>query len=327
MALSVSELFSGLRDHDLTEREMSGAEFWDMLSTPCQTDTVGLRCQIKLDEMLYPALAPRPGADRFTWETGLPPLMQACIPHLTDRPDDMYAWLEATADQPRRLLSEHLRWLFGMLAQSQAAVGRDPRIIVERSGGSLTYASMLLRMFPEARIVHLFRDGRECAVSMSRHGRYKMAMIRAALWARLGYDPYADADGHPAADAESLGEELAGLTPDRITRARYDHYEVPLSRYGGMWTKMIVDGLAELGDRQRVLTLDYGELIAKPAATIGKLLDFLDLTRDPPLEERMAAQVRPARDVRGEVGEQQWRELTRSCHLGMNRLYGRSNWK
>jgi putative sulfotransferase len=328
MALSVSELFSGLRDHDLTEREMSGPEFWDMLSTPCQTDMAGLRCRIKLDEMLYPAFDPRPGANRFTWATGLPPLLQACIPHLTDRPDDMYASLEAAAaDQPRRLLSEHLRWLFGVLAQSQVAAGRDPRIVVERSGGSLTYASALLRMFPEARIVHLFRDGRECAVSMSRHGRYKMAMIRAALWAGLGYDPYADAGGPPSGGAGPLGDELAGLTPDRITRARYDRYEVPLSRYGGMWTKMIVDGLAELGDRPRVLTLDYGELVANPAATIGTLLDFLGLTRDPLLEEQMAAQVRPARDVRGEVGEEQWQELTRTCRLGMNRLYGRNNWK
>ena len=91
LALSVSELFSALGDADLSERELDGPEFWGMLSTPCQADIAGLRCGIKLDEQLYPAFDPRPGAERFNWATGLPPVMQVCLPHLTDRPDDLYA--------------------------------------------------------------------------------------------------------------------------------------------------------------------------------------------------------------------------------------------
>jgi putative sulfotransferase len=327
MALSVSELFSGLRDHDLSERNLSGAEFWGMLSTPSQIDVTGLRCQIKLDEMLYPAFDPRPGANRFTWATGLPPLMQACIPHLTDRPDDMYATLEAmTVEQPRRLLSGHLWWLFGVLAGD-----RRPAVVVERSGGSLAYAASLMGLFPQARVVHLFRDGRECAVSMSRHGRYKLAMIRAAMRARFGYDPYTsadavDGDSRRSAAGVAGDEELSALTPDRITPARYDQFEVPLGRYGGMWTKMIVDGLAELPDRSRVLALDYGDLVGRPDENIGRLLEFLGLERDPLLEKQMVAGIRPGRDVRSEVGEQHWDELTRACRLGMNRLYGRKGW-
>lgn len=330
MALSVSELFSSLRDSDLSERELSGAEFWGMLSTPGLEDTAGLRCQIKLDEMLYPAFDPRPGANRFHWTTTLPPVMQACLPHLTDRPDDLYAMLEqVTPKQPLRLLSEHLRWLFCVLAGD-----RQPAVVVERSGGSLGYAADLLRLFPEARVVHLFRDGRECAVSMSRHWRYKMAAIRAAMRARSGYDPYAKADASRRNDfsaAWSSGdsdEELAALMPGRITRARYDRYFVPLNRYGGMWTKMIVDGLEELPDNSRLFLLDYRDLVARPRleGTIGDLLEFLGLERDPVMEKQMAAGIRPARDVRSEVGELQWDVLTRACRLGLNRLYGRNGW-
>lgn len=325
-ALSVSELFSGLREHDLSEREMSGAEFWDMLSTPGHIDVAGLRCKIKLDEMLYPAFDPRPGADRFNWSTGLPPLMQACVPHLTDRPDDMYAALEAmTPEQPRRLLSAHLYWLFGVLAGD-----RRPAVVVERSGGSLAYAGALLRLFPQARVVHLFRDGRECAVSMSRHGRYKLAMIQAALRARLGRDPYAMGTGPAGPGAPPAGlaadEELAGLTPDRINEARFRQFDVPLSRYGGMWAKMIVDGLAELSGRPGVLALDYRDLVSCPEESIGRFLGFAGLDRDPLAEKRLAAEIRPGRDVRGEIAEQQWDELTRACRLGMNRLYGRNGW-
>lgn len=334
MALSVSELFSGLRDYDLSEREMSGAEFWHLLSTPNPTDLIGLRMGYRVEEMLYPAFSPRPGADRFSWRTGLPPLMQACVPHLTDRPDDLYAAIEAAAPaQPTRLFSAHLRWLFGMLAQDQR-----PAVMVERSGGSLAYAAELLRLFPGARVVHLYRDGRECAVSMSRHGRYKVAMLRAALTVKYGYDPYAvpgpraaGSPGQRPAAAEEAGrpadDELAGLTPGRIDRESFDRYEIPLRRYGGMWTKMIASGLPDLPGQSRLLNLDYRDLTERPEENIGRLLDFLGLGRDRLLEKSMAAEVRPARNVREQVGEQQWNELTRACYLGMNRLYGRNGWK
>jgi putative sulfotransferase len=328
MALSVSELFSGLADRDLTERTLSGADFWDLLSRPCQADVVGLRCQIKLDEMLYPAFEPRAGASRFDWTTGLPPVMQACLPHLTSRPDDLYGLLESvTARQPRRLLSEQLMWLFGMLAGD-----RQPSIVVERSGGSMAYAGQLMRLFPQARVVHLFRDGRECAVSMSRHWRYKIAAIRAAMQARFGYDPYAatvpegSTEGLDAARGVDSDPELAQLMPDRITRASYDQFVVPLNRYGAMWTKMILAGLTELPDPSRVLPLDYRDLVACPEKSIERLLGFLGLERDPVLEKEMAAEVGPGRDVRAEVCAEQWEILTRSCRLGMNRLYGRNCW-
>lgn len=252
--------------------------------------------------------------------------MQACLPHLTDRPDHLYAMLEAvTARQSRRLLSEHLWWLFDVLAD-----GRRPAVVMERSGGSMAYAATLMRLLPQARIVHIFRDGRECAVSMSRHGRYRMAMIRAAVNAQFGWDPYAPAiagqEGRLAQEIFASEEGVAGLLPDRINQARYEEFIVPLSKYGAMWSKMIASGLPELPDESRLLRLDYADLVARPAENIGRFFDFLGLERDPALEKRMAAEIKPSRDVRGEVGEPAWGELTRACRLGMNRLYGRGGW-
>jgi hypothetical protein len=325
MALSVSELSSGLRDSDLSERELTGVEFWNLLSTPCLTDVVGLRCKVRVDEMLYPAFSPRPGASRFTWATGLPPLMQACIPHLTDRPDDLYARIEsAAAEQPARMLSVHMQWLFGMLAGD-----RRPAVVVERSGGSLSHVKTLTQLFPRAKVVHLFRDGRECAVSMSRHGRYKMAMIRAVISARLGYDPYGYAGVPGDGDAKSgqaIDEDVGGLLPERMTRTRFDQFDVPLARYGAMWSKMIAEGVAGLPDQSRVLAIDYADLTARPAETICRFFEFIGLDCDQELAKRLAAGVRPGRNVREEAGEQSWNELTRACRLGLNRLYGRGNW-
>lgn len=321
-ALSVSELYSALRDHDLSERQLSGSEFWKMLSTASPLDFAGFRCQINLKEMLYPAFDPRPGANRFNWTTGLPPLLQACIPHLTDCPDDLYGRLEAeTATQPSRLLSEHFRWLFTALSGD-----RRPSVVVERSGGSLAYAGALLRLFPDARVVHLFRDGRECAVSMSKHGRYKLEMIRARLLVRLGYDPYAmeACPGKPGSLDED--DELAGLLPERISEDRYKHFTVKLARYGSIWSKMIAEGLPELPAGHRLLMLDYADLVARPEDSMNTFLDFLGIEPDRAAVKELAQQIRPGTDVRTEIGDQQWAELTRTCRLGMNRLYGRGGW-
>jgi len=326
--LSVSELFSALYDHDLSERELTGAELWEMMSTPSRADEVGLKCHIKVDEMLYPAFEPFLGANRFNWATGVPPLLQITIPHLTQQPDDLYAELEEiTPKQPPRLLSAHLWWLFGVLAGDQPA-----QVVVERSGASLAHAAELLRLFPQARVVHLFRDGRECAVSMSRHPRFKVAAIRAAMRARLGYDPYQEvgAPSRESGGAASLGspndEELEALTPDRVTRARFEQFDVPLRRYGVMWSMMIADGMAGLPEKSRLMTLDYADLATHPREAIGRLTEFLEVESAPDWERRMAAKIRPGRDIRREVGEQEWAELTRACRLGMNCLYGRGNW-
>lgn len=316
-----------VRDHDLSERELSGAEFWSMLSTPIRTELIGLRWQLQDDVTLYPFTL-RPGASRFNPIVGIPPLIEVTLPHLTQRPDDLYAELERRApEQPQRLLSEHFLWLFGQLAGD-----RRPSVVVERSGGSLAYASSLLQLFPGARVIHLFRDGRECAVSMSRHWRYKMAAIRAALHARIGYDPYRSvgpAWEDPVLSASSSAAadgEMSGLMPDRITRASYEKFEVPLSRYGAMWSQMVTKGVTLLPDRFRLLELDYGDLVAHPEESIGSLLSFLELEPDPDWQSRIGGGIREGRDVRTEAGQAQWEELTRVCSLGMNRLYGRGNW-
>jgi hypothetical protein len=320
--LSVSELFSSVPETDLAERDLDGAAFWRLLSRRRRVDGMMLRCGIGVDELRYPFDTPRPGASRFARPSGQPPppIAQVTLPHLTDRPDDLYEAIERDVVRlPVRPLSRHIRWLFGALS-----VDRRPGLVVERSGGSLAYAARLLTMFPHARVVHLYRDGRECAVSMSGHPRYKLAMLRSRLAARLGYDPYAD--DVPAPGVDGLDASLHALLPQHITDAAYHGYQIPVSRYGTVWSKMIIEGLAVLSDRADVLSLDYRDLVTSPAQTIDRLLDFLGLDRDAEIQRRMAAKVRPSRDVRAAVGEQQWDELTRACRSGMNRLYGRGGW-
>ena len=328
-ALSISEFFSALRGHDLTERMLSGTDFWHMLSTPGHAETEVLaRCGIEPEELLYPLFKPRPGARRFVGGAKIPPVLQVTIPHLTGQPDELYATLEVMAvRQPRRMLSQHLLWLFGVLAG-----GRRPAVVVERSGGSLAYAGALLRLFPEAKVVHLFRDGRECAVSMSRHACFKLAAIRSMLSSRFAYDPYGvteaatDTDRPRPKNTEN-DAELGELAPERITRERFERFRVPLSRYGGMWSRIVATGLAELPEPSRVLSLDYRDVAAKPGENLDLLFDFLGIAHHSEWTSHIPVEIRAARDVRAELCGSEWDELTRSCSFGMNRIYGRGGWK
>jgi len=122
-ALSISELFSSLPDRDLVERRLDGAAFWRLLSRRTTVDRMMLRCGIGVDELRYPIDEPRPGAARFARATGLPPppIAQVTLPHLTDRPDELFDEIGAAAvRRPARPLSDHFRWLFGALAEDPA---------------------------------------------------------------------------------------------------------------------------------------------------------------------------------------------------------------
>lgn len=318
--LSVSELFAGLRGRDLTERDLDGAQFWDFLSRPLPADAVLQRWKIA-PEVLYPLFEPREGASRFAWPADLPPLLGVTLPHLTDRPDDLYAKLEAaTPRRGRQPLSRHLRWLFDVLAGD-----RRPSVVVERSGGSLGSAAALLRLFPEAQVVHMYRDGRECAASMSRHPRFKFTALQAQLAAALGHDPYGES-GPGVTDGIPADPALAALTPDRITAEAFAAHQVPIARYGLMWSAMVAAGMPALPKDARLHELDYRDLVERPDASVAGLFDFLGVDRDSRREAVGAAGIAAPRAVRAELGEARWQELGRACRMGMNRLYGRGAW-
>jgi hypothetical protein len=167
--MSVSELFASLQPRPFPSGSVTGNAFWSLLSTPLETWSEALRRGLQPGEFLYPV--DEAGA-RFNRATGVPPIAAICLPSITRDPDALYAELERAvprfgqadiATQYRRLLD----WL-------TERFGR--RMWVERSGGSLLYAKHLVRLFPDARFLHLYRDGRETALSMRRHPYFRVQL-------------------------------------------------------------------------------------------------------------------------------------------------------
>jgi hypothetical protein len=168
--LSLSEFFAVLQSPALPafpEGPMTGEEFWGLLSTPRQE--MGAVWQ-KL--CAGPQDHPSP---RRRFET--PPLLIAALPLLTADAAALYAELgRYVRARPPAGAGTHYSGVFGWLCQRL-----DRAVWVERSGGSTWFLPDLLRCWPEGRYLHLVRDGRDVAISMSRRPGFRLA---AATWPR-----------------------------------------------------------------------------------------------------------------------------------------------
>lgn len=316
--LSLSELFSFLTDLGMRisrafpEGILSGPDFWALLSTPLPRQSLLLRHHLQMDEVIYPW-----ERGRFTREGGLPPIMQGLIPHLepTD-PDSLYDELAVVmVDRAPATFGEHLRACFSWLQVHQGKTSW-----AERSGGSLRVAGRLLDLFPEARVLHVVRDGRNTALSMSRHIGFRMALIAGQQVDFLGVDPFETAE---RTEEEDLTEELAALLPERFNRAAFEAFDLPPVLCGHYWSGEIVTGLKALArlPAERLMTLSYDGLLAEPMETVRKMAAFVDPDgRNDAWITAAAAQVARGRSSWRDLPPGERDELDDACRPGFEAL-------
>lgn len=100
--------------------------------------------------------------------------------------------VSALLSEPQEFLTASLR--IGVFDSEFLYLQRPDRLgrlaCVERSAGSVSVAGLLAARFPAAKFIHIARDGRDCAVSMSRHPNFRLAYVHAQLRRQLGYDPF-----------------------------------------------------------------------------------------------------------------------------------------
>jgi hypothetical protein len=287
--LSLSGLFATLQTQPLPSGEISGLEFWDVLSKPRPAYTAMLQSEASIGEFLY-RLSP---ASRFTRETGVPPLLLIALPHLTDDAeglfDELAGWAPTLDVQP---IGDHFKQLFQWLCQRFGRLAP-----VERSGSSLAWLSVLRGMFPTAKFVHLFRDGRDCALSMSRHEGFRRSL------------------------AEGL---MPGGLPGPSEGQRSTPETIPLEVFGRSWSQMVVRGCRQLAQlpEDRVMQLSYEALIESPARELRRLCQFIGISQDP-VWLATASQIPKAKKAgRPAMSEAQQRRLDSACAEGMRLLYG-----
>ncbi|MGH6962431.1 MAG: sulfotransferase family protein, partial [Dongiaceae bacterium] len=263
--LSLSEFFTPLAGRAFTLKEADGERFWKLLTTLSPIAGEMLAKGEPMEEVLYGF-----GDGARFGPYDVPPILVTALPHLTrDHEalyDEMGPFLRSGGRAP---LGQHYSYLFEWLCRRF-----DRERVVERSGSSLLFVPALARMFEGAKFVHLYRDGRDAAISMQRHPFFRLSVRFAGLFERMGLDPYRSPFLFGTSRLYPLLEAVTGrfLPVDRWLAE-----PPPLEALGNYWSPTIVNGakfLDALG-RGRVLRLRYEDILARPGDELARLMDFL----------------------------------------------------
>lgn len=262
--LSVSEFFSSLADRAFRGRSMRGRGLARRLGRPGPASKAMLRNGLIVDEYLYP-LSPD---SRFGPED-VPPIMGAALPHLTGDPEGLWDELEPVLKARRRAsLGAQYRFVLEWLA---TRFRRD--IWVERSGASLMVVPALARLFPDARFVHIFRDGRDTAMSMHGHHLFRLLALAADSARKIGLDPFRPVNWPGTSPWRPV---FARIVFPSFSSERFQARELDLPLFGWLWSSMIERGTRYLDalPRDRVLAMRFETILRSPRAEMQRFIDF-----------------------------------------------------
>ncbi len=309
--LSMSEFFSVLSLTAFAGGKVTGERMWRLLSEPGQWMRVIERAPFS--ELLYPVRDPGARFDAAT----VPPIMAVALPHLTQRYEALYDEVgRFVRARTRARPGDHYRALFGWLGER---LGK--RLWIERHGGSLLMASRLLRHFPEARVVHVFRDGREATLSMSGHPPFRITLALMRRARRRGIDLYRILERLERSDRLTCA-----LTTLQWLRSDIDGLlseEVPLTEVAAFWSKMIETGHRVFGHfgPDRLLDLRFESVQQDPEHEARRLIEFIS----PELADRawvaeVAGIPRRTRSKFTRLDPDTQRSITEACRPGLERL-------
>jgi hypothetical protein len=246
--LSLSEFFATLQSPSVNafpHETMTGEEFWHHLSTP-RPETVSVVRQCRAPE------DPQTIEDHL----GTPPLLMFTLPDLTRKPERVHEEMGAYV---RTLPSADVGTLYSQVF-AWFCQRFDRRAWVERSGGSTWFLPDILRCWPDGSYVHLVRDGRDVAVSMSSQRGFHLAVLAD------------DLEGNT--DSAASEEKLAAAALSRTGPE-----PVPLDRFGSIWARQVVAAEELLGSlpTPQVLLLHYEDLVKDPARELMRLVEFFEV--------------------------------------------------
>ncbi|WOE75069.1 sulfotransferase [Alterisphingorhabdus coralli] len=267
--LSLFEFFSTQGVRSLLPGKISGKRYWQQLSTQTRSMRVMFTAKTAPSEFLY-----REGMGRFPIDN-LPPLLVSTLPHISDNPQKLFDELARIVPRfPDQTIEAHHDRLFRTL---QERLGR--KIWVERTGLSQMYVKLLPRLFPEAKFILLYRDGRDVALSMQ-----AFKPIRPAIWnwkwsGRFGPNPI-DLD-NPAGRSRHLrfNDRVFAVKP--LVRWMVDT-PPSLEDCAGFWSELMLTSIPEFlslaEDRRHYL--EYTRLVDDPKHELDRLAYFLEVEPD-----------------------------------------------
>lgn len=315
--LSVSEFFASLADNAFRGRTLDGKALHHRLSTLRPVGRMLLKNDLIVGEYLYPL-----GPESRFGPDDVPPIMGATLPHLTDEPEKLWDELvPAVRGRGAYTLASQYRFVFEWLARRF-----EKDIWIERSGASLFSVPTLARMFPDARFVHIHRDGRDTAMSMQGHHVFRMYALAADLLRNFGLDPFRPFNWPGTSPWMPLFSRFFFRF---FSAARYRAKELPLPLFGWLWSNMVVRGTRYLRalPEERVLSLRFETVVRSPQEEMGRFIEFVEPDfADSRWLESVAALPREKAPSWTRLPADEHRRLAKACAPGQRALgYDGSN--
>ena len=307
---SISELFACVEPRAFVLRNPTGKQFWKLLSQVRPGVSKALNPENCPDEFLYPL-----DQGRYTNAT-LPPILRVTLPFLFQDPDAVYDRLQPLIEErPRAPLAQHYRFLFDWIAQEAGS----PHW-VERSGASLSMVREIHKHFPEAKLVHVYRDGRDVALSINNHPGVRAFAHNWVRFRKIGIDlmrePFELSSNRLIAFAEPFAQHIVNLDKQLVT-------PLPLKDIGAFWSAMVEIGVGHLKSVPAKQKYDvcYEELVAEPVEHLREFIRFVD----PALEcedwlYRAAQMPRRGRSNWKDLPKADRDELEKACAPGLEVL-------
>ena len=311
--LSISEFLFSMEPDVFPAGMVSGPQLAHKLSRRDPLITVALQNRVEPSEFRYPI----DEGHRFDREHGVPAVAAITLPHLGADPDAMYDEIVAFAERrPSATIGQHYAALFEWLRER---LDRD--LWVERTGGSLQYIPHLMEHFPGSRLIHLFRDGRETAISMSKRDNFRLMFAGVEIERLTGVNPFTTAD---PPELTGLPYPLSHLLPGSFDIAALRDLDVPLERFGLHWSSVILRGLRHLRgvDPERVLPIAYETLVLEPVVVVDQIAEFLGIEpTEGWIDWAAGAARRPPSNWPG-LPEPDRSRLDAACRIANGRMYG-----
>jgi putative sulfotransferase len=263
--LSVFEFFNGLdAARRFADAVMPASEFFEMIAAEQPFLTAVMRRGYPVAEVIYPF-----GSEaRYGRSDPLPWILVGILPRLSDDPDALFDEVKAfTSAQPDQPPLAHYRALFDWLT---ARLGH--RCWIERSGSSIDYLASLNALFPEARFLHIHRDGPEAALSMREHHAYRLPIS-------FIYDVPTDS-GLRVSQLGALDLDAAPKAGDAIGQILESR--PPAESFGRYWSDQLERGFAAVPaiGSERYREIRFEDLVSDPIQSLRQIAEFFDLDPD-----------------------------------------------
>ncbi|MBN1006409.1 sulfotransferase [Amphritea pacifica] len=276
--LSVSELIEPVMPVPFLENQnkISGADFFTLLAAPTMEERIDIWQSGITRECLF---MPQE-RDKVSL------LLCYALPLLSQQPDKYLNKLrQIVSDFPEACATEHFIRFCEYLKSAH-----DKTIWIERSGGSLAHCESILRCWPNAKIIHFYRDGRDVACSMRAHPIFRMFVMK-----RLGKD------------------WRENETPD-------------ITEFGKLWSEWVCNAIPALREpNARVLNLSYEEMMSSPDNALESFLRFVfdkELLNEQDLQwiNQVKKEISPAKSHFHALNEKDKARLTLACQPGLEEL-------